>query len=90
MAEHGNNYWEQCFSEGSFPFGPVNNMQQVFEDPQVVHSGLRQQVTHSTVGTVEQVRSLKCLLIWMLQGSTIVLLQCLGKTCAARYEDDIL
>jgi len=55
MAEHGNKYWEQCFSEGSFPFGPVNNMQQVFEDPQVVHSGLRQQITHSTVGTVEQV-----------------------------------
>lgn len=48
--------WMGLFAKGvAFPYGPVNDMKQVFEDEQVIHSGMRQQVEHSTVGTVEQV-----------------------------------
>jgi formyl-CoA transferase len=35
------------------PAGPIRNVQEVFEDPQVQHLGLRQKVQHGTVGEIE-------------------------------------
>ena len=36
--------WSQAFQGGSFPYGPVNSMAEVFSDPQVQHSQLAQTV----------------------------------------------
>ena len=44
--------WSQEFRGVSFPYGPVNNMAEVFADPQVQHSQLAQYVEHPTVGRV--------------------------------------
>lgn len=39
--------------EGSgIPYGPINNMQAVFSDPQVIDQGLIQEIPHPTIGTV--------------------------------------
>jgi crotonobetainyl-CoA:carnitine CoA-transferase CaiB-like acyl-CoA transferase len=40
----------------SFPFGPVNTMEEVFQDPQVRHNQLHQEVQHASLRTVKQVR----------------------------------
>jgi len=32
------------------PCGPINSLDDVFADPQVVHRGMRQQVDHPTAG----------------------------------------
>jgi crotonobetainyl-CoA:carnitine CoA-transferase CaiB-like acyl-CoA transferase len=39
--------------EAEVPAGPIRNIQQVFEDAQVQHLGLRQKVQHSSVGEIE-------------------------------------
>ncbi|MFM0641841.1 CaiB/BaiF CoA-transferase family protein [Paraburkholderia metrosideri] len=39
------------------PAGPINNLQDVFADPQVVHCGLVEEVAHSTIGQLKQVAS---------------------------------
>ena len=40
----------QRLTEAGVPCGPLNDMKQVFEDEQVVHRGLRQEVVHPTKG----------------------------------------
>ena len=44
--------WSQAFQGASFPYGPVNTMEEVFADPQVQHSQLAQYVDHPGVGRV--------------------------------------
>ncbi|XP_067650591.1 succinate--hydroxymethylglutarate CoA-transferase-like [Haliotis asinina] len=44
--------WMQVLEGSGIPYGPVNNMQEVFSDPQVVHNGMIQEVQHPTAGTV--------------------------------------
>ncbi len=39
------------------PCGPINDLAQVFEDPQVRHRGLRVEVPHPLAGTVPMVAS---------------------------------
>lgn len=41
--------------EAGVPCGPVNNLEQVFADPQAQHLGLRCRVPHATLGHVELV-----------------------------------
>ena len=47
--------WNVAFEGVSFPYGSVNNLGQVFSDPQVVHNGLRRTVHHDSLGEVGQV-----------------------------------
>lgn len=44
--------WLAIFENSGIPYGPINNMQQVFSDPQVQHNGLIQTIQHPTIGTV--------------------------------------
>ena len=44
--------WSDLFQGVSFPYGPVNNMREVFEDPQVQHNQLAQYVEHPSLGRV--------------------------------------
>lgn len=55
MGERTNEEWKSTFDGAGFPYGPVNNLSQVFEDPQVKHLGLEQTVSHATVGEIKQV-----------------------------------
>ncbi len=44
--------WVELLVKGSVPCGPVNNMQSLFADPQVLHRGMLAEVPHPTIGTL--------------------------------------
>ncbi len=47
--------WMAALEAQSVPCGPINTIDQVFADPQVVHRGLRLDLPHAAAGTVPQV-----------------------------------
>ena len=47
--------WISDLEAASVPCGPINNMEQVFEDPQVQHRGMRVDIPHPLGGTVPSV-----------------------------------
>jgi formyl-CoA transferase len=49
--------WISTLEAASVPCGPINNMQEVFEDPQVRHRGLRVDMPHPLGGVAPVVRS---------------------------------
>lgn len=49
--------WADALEEAGVPSGPINNMAQVFEDPQVKHRKMRVEVPHPQAGTVPLVAS---------------------------------
>jgi formyl-CoA transferase len=44
--------WMDLFVGASIPCGPVNNMQRLFNDPQILHRGMIAEVPHPTIGTL--------------------------------------
>jgi formyl-CoA transferase len=44
--------WVAILNEASVPCGPILNVKDVFEDPQIVHLGLATEVKHATLGTL--------------------------------------
>ncbi|XP_065439904.1 succinate--hydroxymethylglutarate CoA-transferase isoform X4 [Chrysemys picta bellii] len=44
--------WLELFEGSGVPYGPINSMQQVFSDPQVLHNGLIMEMDHPTVGKI--------------------------------------
>ncbi|XP_010222182.1 PREDICTED: succinate--hydroxymethylglutarate CoA-transferase-like, partial [Tinamus guttatus] len=46
------NKWLQLFEGSGVPYGPINSMQQVFSDPQVLHNGLVMEMNHPTAGRI--------------------------------------
>ncbi|MEZ5817436.1 MAG: CaiB/BaiF CoA-transferase family protein [Hyphomicrobiaceae bacterium] len=49
--------WVEALEGAGVPCGPINNIQEVFENPQVVARGLKVDIPHPTAGTVSLVRS---------------------------------
>jgi crotonobetainyl-CoA:carnitine CoA-transferase CaiB-like acyl-CoA transferase len=49
--------WLESMEAGGIPSGPINNYQQVFEDPQVQHRGLWQQLPHPDGGMTPTIAS---------------------------------
>lgn len=49
--------WLAALEQAGVPCGPVNDLAQVFADPQVRHRGLRVDMPHPLAGTVAQVAS---------------------------------
>jgi crotonobetainyl-CoA:carnitine CoA-transferase CaiB-like acyl-CoA transferase len=47
--------WVPMFDRAGIPCGPVNTFDRVFQDPQVLHLGLVQEVTHPQYGKVKVV-----------------------------------
>lgn len=47
--------WVAALEPASVPCGPINNMAEVFADPQVIHRGMRVEVPHPLAGTMPQV-----------------------------------
>ena len=52
MAQKTCDEWVALLVEASIPCGPVNNMQRLFSDPQVLHRGMVAEVPHATIGTL--------------------------------------
>ncbi len=46
--------WTKLFIEAGIPAGPVYTLDQVFDDPQVKHLGLAEEVEHPVIGTLRQ------------------------------------
>ena len=44
--------WMELFVDAAIPCGPVNDMQHLFSDPQVLHRGMDTEVPHPTIGTL--------------------------------------
>lgn len=55
LSESGTAEWLRTLQGAGFPYGPVNNMEQVFSDPQVLHNGLVEEVDHPTAGRLRLV-----------------------------------
>ncbi|MDQ0269687.1 CaiB/BaiF CoA transferase family protein [Cytobacillus purgationiresistens] len=49
--------WFDVFSKSGVPSGPVNNIEQVFEHPQVIAREAVEEISHPTLGTVKLVKS---------------------------------
>lgn len=49
--------WLTALEQAGVPCGPINDLAQVFADPQVQHRGLRLEMPHPLAGTVPQVAS---------------------------------
>ena len=52
MARKTCDEWVELFVKAAIPCGPVNNMQSLFADPQVLHRGMLAEVPHPTIGTL--------------------------------------
>ncbi len=50
-------FWLESLEAAGVPCGPINTLDQVFADPQVVHRGLKVSVPHPTAGHVDLVAS---------------------------------
>ena len=50
-------HWLTALEEAAIPSGPINTIPSVFQDPQVIHRGLLQQLEHPSAGVVPQVTS---------------------------------
>jgi crotonobetainyl-CoA:carnitine CoA-transferase CaiB-like acyl-CoA transferase len=48
--------WVDKFNEAGVPCGPINDIQQVFDDPQVQHLGLAQPLTSPALGEMRFMR----------------------------------
>jgi formyl-CoA transferase len=57
MRSRSKREWIEALEAAGVPCGPINNMKEVFEDPQVQHRGLRVDMPHPTGGTASVVRS---------------------------------
>ena len=47
--------WIAAFAAAGLPTGPINTIDQVFADPQVLHRGMVQEIEHPTAGRVKLV-----------------------------------
>ena len=57
LAARTTDEWVTIMNDVGIPAGPVNDIGQTFNDPQVQHLGIASPVEHSTVGPIEVVRN---------------------------------
>ncbi len=57
MRLRGRDEWLVSLEAAGVPAGPINNIQQVYEDPQVLARGLQLEVPHSSAGVLPTVAS---------------------------------
>ena len=54
-SKQSSDYWISKLEEAGIPCGPVNNIQEVFEDPQVKHLEMAMPMQHRTRGAINVV-----------------------------------
>jgi succinate--hydroxymethylglutarate CoA-transferase len=52
FKQHSNDFWSEKFTNASFPYGPVNNMEGVFSDEHVKEIGIVKKLQHKDAGDV--------------------------------------
>jgi crotonobetainyl-CoA:carnitine CoA-transferase CaiB-like acyl-CoA transferase len=57
FAKHPTREWVDMLEQAGVPNGPINNLKQVFEEPQVVARGVKIEMDHPTAGKVPLVAS---------------------------------
>jgi len=57
IAGRSSREWIEALDAATVPCGPINDLTQVFADPQVRHRGMRIETPHAVAGTVPMVRS---------------------------------
>ncbi|XP_017780383.1 PREDICTED: succinate--hydroxymethylglutarate CoA-transferase [Nicrophorus vespilloides] len=55
MIEHPNSYWSKLFDKAQFPCGPINNLENVFNDPHIKEIELVKEIEHPTAGKIKLV-----------------------------------
>ena len=55
MTRKTNVQWNEILEGAKFPYGPVNTLKQVFQDPQIQHNEMVRTMNHPTVGPIKQV-----------------------------------
>jgi crotonobetainyl-CoA:carnitine CoA-transferase CaiB-like acyl-CoA transferase len=50
MESRTNEEWNVVLEGAKFPYGPVNNLKQVFSDPQVQHNQMVRSMMHDSLG----------------------------------------
>jgi succinate--hydroxymethylglutarate CoA-transferase len=55
VNQHTTAHWEKELEANKIPYGPINNMKEVFEDPQVLHRKMVEEIEHPIVGKVRLV-----------------------------------
>ena len=55
MLQNSSEQWLEDLNARGIPCGPINNIEQVFADPQVQHRGLKLELDHATAGKVASV-----------------------------------
>lgn len=57
MLDRSVNQWVKLLEEAQVPCGPINNLEQVFNDPHVQTRGMRRELAHQRYGQVPSVRN---------------------------------
>jgi crotonobetainyl-CoA:carnitine CoA-transferase CaiB-like acyl-CoA transferase len=57
LARRGTRQWLTALEAAQVPCGPINDLAQVFDEPQVRHRGLRLDLAHPTAGSAPGVRN---------------------------------
>ena len=55
LSQDTKEIWIKKLNEASIPCGPINNIKEVFNDPQVIHSNIAESVEHPTLGKIKLV-----------------------------------
>ena len=56
-SKHASEWWIERLEQAGIPCGPINDIREVFEDPQVQHLGMAWQVPHERLGMADVVRT---------------------------------
>ncbi|MFO0453944.1 MAG: CoA transferase, partial [Pseudomonadota bacterium] len=57
LRTRGTREWLDALTAAGVPCGPINDLAQVFDEPQVKHRAMRFELPHPLSGTVPQVRN---------------------------------
>jgi len=55
LSKNTSNEWIKKLNNVSIPCGPINNIKEVFNDPQIIHSEIAQTVVHPKLGKIKLV-----------------------------------
>ena len=55
LSKNTKEIWIKKLNEASIPCGPINNIKEVFNDPQVIHSKIAETVDHPKLGKIKLV-----------------------------------
>jgi len=56
MIGKSNREWDLELEGAKFPYGPVNRLSEVFQDPQVLHNQMVRKMEHDFIGEIKQVK----------------------------------